>query len=75
MIYFSECKDGLLAELQARMSRGRSLIITMGGLLISGKVSVGNLWPPYQRECGLYDPPLPEGLGIYDPPILGVWNL
>ncbi len=45
--------------------RGRSLIITRG-LLISGKLSAGILWPPLWK--GFYDP-ISEGAWIMWPPL------
>ena len=57
---------------------GHSLIITRGGLLISGKVSAGILrppigWvldstPPLSEGVWILRPPLSEGSGFYDPP-------
>ncbi len=49
--------------------RGHSLII-FRGLLISGKVSTGNLRPPPHRSgCEIDDPPYRKGSEIYDPRI------
>ncbi len=49
----------------SQIIRGRSLISTVG-VLISGKVSIGNLWPLPLSEAGC---------GIYDPPTTKAWNL
>ena len=56
-----------------------SLIITRGGggLLISGKLSVGNLWPPppIRGDVESMTPSIRGGVESMTLPIRGVWNL
>ncbi len=68
--YFADQRTAHPTKRGYLILKGRSLIITRGGgLLISGKVSAGNLRPPLSEGVLILRPPLSEGVLILRPPL------